>query len=196
MIDAHIIKKYENFTLDSKLEDDGFILVTGENGSGKSTFLKCIAGAIKQDSGYVRINSRDITNLPIRKRGVVLITADSFLPNLKVQEHLRIGGEKVTEPVKNLLNNMSIPLSSKVGELSMGQREVVAILTAILAEPPLILIDEALANIENNQAFLSRVWELRQRGKYTDTIIVSHQEFDLPQIRKYQMSGGRLIKIF
>lgn len=80
MIDVMVTKRLGNFTLNAQLNDQGTICVTGPNGSGKSTLLNIIAGFIKPDKGYVKLYGKDVTQLPPEKRGIVLVTQDSFIP--------------------------------------------------------------------------------------------------------------------
>ncbi len=91
MIELKVKKKLGSFLLDSELKDDNFICLVGKNGSGKSSLLNIIAGFYKPDEGYVRVNSKPITDLNVEKKQVVLVTPDSCLPNLIVDKHLLWG---------------------------------------------------------------------------------------------------------
>jgi len=88
MIETEAEKHYPSFTLSVRFKDKGIISIIGKNGSGKTTFLRIIAGLIKPDRGYVKINGVDITNLPINKRNVILVNQETYIPNLKIRKHL------------------------------------------------------------------------------------------------------------
>src|SRR5437870_10009237 len=88
MIEANVEKTLGTFVLNAELNDGGFIRLTGRNGSGKSTLLNIIAATLAPDRGKIVVNSRDVTNLPIEKRRVVLVTPDSWIPHLEVARHI------------------------------------------------------------------------------------------------------------
>ncbi len=74
MIEAAVQKRFGEFSLDAAISEGGFICLAGRNGSGKTTLLRIIAGLTKPDGGHVKINGRDVTGLPLEKRGVVMVT--------------------------------------------------------------------------------------------------------------------------
>mgnify|MGYP001772681973 CR=1 FL=1 len=158
-------KRVGNFYLNTYLFDDksNVIGIFGKNGSGKTTFLRIISGFIDPDEGFIRLDDIDITKYPPWKRGIVLVTPNSYLPNLKVRKHLLITSkkktsEKILSEIEFLLDG--IDKEKKVKELSLGQRERVALATALLSSPKVILVDEAFSNIHNKKDFITNYTEL------------------------------------
>jgi molybdate/tungstate transport system ATP-binding protein len=160
MIEAAVQKRLGQFSLDATMKEGGFICLAGKNGSGKTTFLRIIAGLTKPDGGYVKINGREITRLPIEKRGVVLVMPESSIPGMEVGAHLRWGarlkkaeiGEDRLAAVKE---ELGIDFQGQVGKLSLGMRERVSLATALLSSPAGILVDEAFSNLHEREEFIS-----------------------------------------
>src|SRR5271156_2179841 len=125
MIEATVRKNYDEFSLDATMVDSGFVCLAGRNGSGKTTLLKIIGGLAKPDGGRVKINGGDVTALPLERRGVVMVTPASSIPNMQVDGHLRWGaGLKGAEVGKERLDEvkgaLGIDFRGKVGKLSLG----------------------------------------------------------------------------
>jgi len=131
-------KQYGQFSIDATMSEGGFICLAGKNGSGKTTFLRIIAGLTKPDGGRVKINGTDVTAMPLEKRGVVMVTTESSISNMRVDGQLRWGaklkgveiGEEILERTKKQLG---IDFHGQVGKLSLGMRERVALATALLS---------------------------------------------------------------
>jgi len=148
LIEAKVRRQLGQFSLSAELEGSGFICLAGKNGSGKTSLLRAIAGLLKIDEGYVRIDGADITRSPTEKRGVVMVTPNSFFPHLDVDSHITWGAKlKGTRPEEERVSNvkalLGIESCGPVRNLSLGMRERVALATALLASPKVILVDEA-----------------------------------------------------
>ena len=201
-IEAKVVKKLGNFYLNAQIKEQGIVCITGKNGSGKTTFLRSLAGFLNIDEGYVKINNVDVTKLSPENRGTVIITPDSYIPGLKVKSHL-VWGAKIRkikydinelEKYKDLLDGIS--LDEKVDKLSLGQRERVSILTAILAKPKVILIDEAFSNINDKEYFVERTIEIMRKNSIE--LIFTTQDINDSQFANshLRMEDGKLLKIF
>lgn len=199
MIDADVEKHYTTFTLSAKLKDSGIISIIGKNGSGKTTFLKIIAGIIKPDRGYVKINDKDVTNLPINKRNVIFVNQESYIPNLKVKAHLTWGAKirkiKLDEKeVIEIAKTLEIPVheNKKVEQLSLGNKEKVALGTALLARPKVILVDEGFSNISNRKEFIKNYFNLVKEFKIEIVYVTQDLEDAKIAEKTYYMNNGFL----
>ncbi|MEM3856944.1 MAG: ATP-binding cassette domain-containing protein, partial [Thermoprotei archaeon] len=187
---ADFEKTRGNFILSSSVSGSGLLLVTGPNGSGKTTFLRCIAGIEEVDRGQIIVNGRDITHEPANRRRTVYIDQNTFFAHMDVESHLkwglRLNGVKDTSDqlVNRAKEIFGVKVTGKVGEKSLGERERIAIATAMLAEPEAVLIDEAVSNISNPQGFTASLKEYAAE-KRIDVVLVSQDTQLLPLCDAY-----------
>jgi ABC-type branched-subunit amino acid transport system ATPase component len=160
----------------------GALTIIGPNGSGKSTLLKTIAGLVAPSAGRVLFGEDDVTrrNAPARARagmGYVPQEANVFR-NLSVAENLRLGWEflqprgsglafsKRREEILALFPELQPFLQSYAGLLSGGQRQMVAMASAMMPRPKLLVLDEPSAGLspKNAQALYDIVARIRSTG--------------------------------
>jgi len=166
--------------------------LAGENGSGKSTLIKIISGVYEMDSGEVELNGKKYTKItPIEAilSGVQVIYQDlSIFPNLTVMENLAFNTELslkrkfvnwkrfrtlAEEAVKKI--DFKIDLKTRVAELSIADKQLIAISRALLNNAKLIIMDEpttALTRKEVNNLF-KVIKNLQAEG--IATLFVSHK---------------------
>ncbi|MDA4136057.1 MAG: ATP-binding cassette domain-containing protein [Thaumarchaeota archaeon] len=159
MIDANVRKKLGQFSLAASVADGGFICLAGNNGSGKSSLMKAIAGLLPIDEGRVLIDGKDVTASPVEARNVVLVVPGSLIPHLGVDAHLSWGLrlKKLRMPSDHLSKvkeALGIDFSGRVSQLSLGMRERVSLATALLSSPKVILVDEAFSNLHERREFI------------------------------------------
>jgi molybdate/tungstate transport system ATP-binding protein len=201
LIEANVKKRLGSFQLNANFKDSGIVCITGKNGSGKTTFLHLLAGFLKPDEGYVKVEGRDVTRLPPEKRGTSFVNQESYIPEKSVESHLlwgaKVRGVKVSEEeVKEVREALNINFSGKVKNLSLGQRERVAIATAILSRPKAILVDEAFSNISEKKEIVAGVIGILK--KLSIEMIFTTQDASDSELadRHYVIHQGVLQKTF
>ena len=137
------------------------VCIIGPNGAGKSTLLKAIVGIAKIRSGNVLVDGRDVTGKQPRTLveaglGYVPQVANVF-PKLTVRENLDMGAflrHDDVEPVRSRIFELFPVLAERqkerVGRMSGGQRQMVAIGRALMMEPRVLLLDEPSAGLAPN----------------------------------------------
>jgi molybdate/tungstate transport system ATP-binding protein len=196
MLEAKFTKRLGNFILNAKLEGDDSICVTGRNGAGKTTLLKCIAGIYEIDSGYIKLDGKNIECLPIEKRKTVLIDNNSYIPNLSVDEHILWASKNLEkEKLEEIKSLLGINFSGKVGKLSLGQRIRVALATALLSYPKVILVDEAFSHISQKEEFIGNFLKLAREFKIK--IVFATQDINDAKFASYHylIENGEMKRI-
>jgi putative spermidine/putrescine transport system ATP-binding protein len=135
-----------------------FVALLGPSGSGKSTALTCIAGLLPLSDGSIWLDDRRIDDLPPEKRGFGLVFQNyALFPHMSVRKNVgfglvmrRLPAAQVRRRVDDALALVQLQgLGGKLpGQLSGGQQQRVAIARAIASEPPLIMMDEPLSNLD------------------------------------------------
>ena len=194
-------KKLGSFYLDANLCDEHFVCLTGKNGSGKTTLLNLIGGILTPDEGHITLNSKKITNLPIERRQVSIITPDSCIPHLDVDRHLVWGaknrGLKIEQDyITEIKTSLGITFDGKVRKLSLGMRERVALATSLISKPELILIDEALSNIDNRRDFIDPFKDLAAKAKIDVLFTTQYPEDSSQADHHYRLELGKSIRLF
>ena len=143
--------------VDLVVHEGEIVSIIGPNGAGKSTLLKAIMSLIKVSAGRFYINGIEKTNLSTHKIvmegiGYVPQVANVF-PSLTIEENLEIGAWSVNnkkESIKNIYTNfpmLSERKKDKAGNLSGGQRQILALARALITSPNLLLLDEPSAGL-------------------------------------------------
>lgn len=142
------------------------LLVTGNSGKGKTTYLHILAGLLKPTSGQITIDNMDITKLSEQKtdafRGKnigVVFQKSHFIASLTVLENLEMAswlatGKKHTKRAKNLLEKLDVldQATKLVSQLSVGQQQRVSIARALMNKPKVLLADEPTSSLDDKNA--------------------------------------------
>ncbi len=144
--------------LDLKVEGGEFVALLGPSGCGKSTALNCIAGLIAPSSGTISLDGRAIDAIPSEKRGFgVVFQSYALFQHMTVRANVafglrmrRVPKERIAERVAQALALVQLDGQAQKypSQLSGGQQQRVAIARAIVIEPPLVLMDEPLSNLD------------------------------------------------
>ena len=144
--------------IDLVVSEGEIISIIGPNGAGKSTLLKAIMGLINVSAGRFFIDGVDKTNLSTHKiinQGIGYVPqVENVFPSLTIEENLEIGAWSLSKKRKSSIEKVlkDFPLLSerkkeKAGNLSGGQRQILALARALVTSPNLLLLDEPSAGL-------------------------------------------------
>ena len=144
--------------VDLIVHEKEIVSIIGPNGAGKSTLLKAIMGIINISGGRFFINSVEKTNTPthqIVSEGVGYVPqVENVFPSLTIEENLEIGSWSVKDNMKQSISKIfgDFPMlkerqKDKAGNLSGGQRQILALARALVTSPSILLLDEPSAGL-------------------------------------------------
>lgn len=153
------------------------VTIIGPNGSGKSTTIKAIFGLADVSGGRIQLHGRDITGERadrLIEMGIGYVPqAGNVFPNLTVRENVEMGAftmrgnaSRNMERVQDLFPLLRERWNSKAGQLSGGQRQMLALARALVAEPSVLLLDEPTAGLAPQvvDQVLNQIKEINQSG--------------------------------
>ena len=183
------LKKYYNESeplirnLNFSVKKGEIVSFIGESGSGKTTFLKCLAGLEKINSGSIELNGKilndDTTfvNPNLRKIGFVFQDYPLF-PHINVLKNITINLDKSFFSKLNYileLTNLKDLCERFPDQLSGGEQQRVCLARALVREPDLLLLDEPFSNLDSSIKFTiqQEIHKIIKQTK-TTTILVTH----------------------
>lgn len=144
--------------VDLVVSEGEIVSIIGPNGAGKSTLLKAIMGLLNISAGRFFIEGIEKTNLPTHKivnEGVGYVPqVENVFPSLTIEENLEMGswslGKKGKQSIEKLFQDFPLlneRRKEKAGNLSGGQRQILALARALVTSPKLLLLDEPSAGL-------------------------------------------------
>ncbi|UOK36647.1 ABC transporter ATP-binding protein [Pseudomonas palleroniana] len=193
---------------DLAVEKGEFVSLLGPSGCGKTTTLQMIAGFVDVTGGQILLDGRDITHAKPASRGLgVVFQSYALFPHMSVRDNVAFGlkmrkvpASQIATQVKNVLELVRLAQHAEryPRELSGGQRQRVALARALVIEPPVLLLDEPLSNLdaslrEEMQFEIRRI----QCAVGITTLMVTHDQAEALSIsdRVVVMQAGRVTQI-
>ena len=169
--------------LDFSVKKGEFVSFIGESGSGKTTFLKCLAGLEKINSGKITLNNKILNDKDIfikphlRKIGFIFQDYPLF-PHLNTLDNIKINlKESYYTNLDYFIDLMGLSnlLKRFPHELSGGEQQRVSIARALVREPDLLLMDEPFSNLDSaiKSKIQNEIYKILKKTN-TTTILVTH----------------------
>ena len=201
--------------IDMSIESNEIGVIIGANGAGKSTALKAVFGLLNVTEGEVLLNGENITNFAPEKlvrAGMGFVPQEhNIFPSLTVLENLEMGAFVRHDNFSHLIDqiycyfpDLAEKRNQPAGELSGGQRQMVAMGRALMTEPTLLLLDEPTAGLSPRfmNVIFDRVVEINKSGvgilmveqNAKQALAIAHKGFVLAAGRnRYTDTGAALL---
>jgi ABC-type branched-subunit amino acid transport system ATPase component len=181
------------------------VTLIGPNGAGKSTLLKTIFGLLRPTGGQILFEDTDITGLnppALVRRGMSYVPqVDNVFPSLTVQENLEMGAfvrhdsfAERLEEIYAFFPALGPKRKQRVGGLSGGERQMVAMGRALMLDPRLLLLDEPSAGLSPRlvRIVFEKMAEINQTGVALLIVEQSAREALRLSHRGYVMASGQV----
>ncbi len=145
--------------IDFSIGSGELVVVLGPNGAGKSTLVKAIAGLVPIHSGSVRLGDRDVTAVPAHEKvhqGLAFVPqTENIFTTLSIHENLLVAANILPKASRSrriadlygMFPDLAARPSLKAGQLSGGQRQMLAVARALIVEPSVLILDEPSAGL-------------------------------------------------
>ncbi len=184
--------------------------LVGPSGSGKSTLAKLIAGFWDVENGTITMGGKDLKNIPLEQLydQVAFVSQDNYLFDDTVRENIRMGRQNATDAeveaaaeaagCANFIRDLEKGYDTMVGgggaHLSGGERQRISIARAMLKNAPIVILDEATANVDpENEERLQKAIEALTHEK--TVLMIAHR---LKTVRSADqilvMDAGRIVQ--
>jgi branched-chain amino acid transport system ATP-binding protein len=165
--------------ISASVDKGEIVAIVGPNGSGKSTLLKSVFGFAKLLGGKIVYQGNDVTGMAsdrLVKIGIGYVPqVNNVFPNLTIAENLEMGAylHRTRDAVKaamrevyEMFSELDARKSSLAGNLSGGERQMVAIARAMATHPKVLLLDEPLASLSPKPiaVIIDKLKEIGQKG--------------------------------
>jgi ABC-type branched-subunit amino acid transport system ATPase component len=205
----HINSGYGEMTIlrdiSMRVDPGEVVTLIGPNGAGKSTLLKTIFGLLMPTEGRIRFEDTDITGFKpptLVRRGMSYVPqVDNVFPSLTVQENLEMGAfvrsdgfAERLEEMYTFFPTLRLKRKQRVGGLSGGERQMVAMGRALMLDPRLLLLDEPSAGLSPRLVGMvfEKIAEINQTG--VALLIVEQNARQALRLshRGYVLAGGQV----
>lgn len=165
------------------IQDGEIVSILGSSGSGKTTLLNSLLGIIPIDQGKIILNDKEITSLPIEKRGFNIVFQDyALFPHLSAYRNIVYGYRNnptlsTQQEVEDMIDLLELRehLNKQIDQLSGGQKQRVALARTLVMKPKVLLLDEPLSALDGviRESIKETIRKIVREFNLT-TIIVTH----------------------
>jgi ATP-binding cassette subfamily B protein len=186
------------------------IAIVGPTGAGKTTLVNLLMRFYDVDAGAIRIDGVDVRQMPrgALRRMFGMVLQDTWLFSGTIRENIAYGREGATEAaivhaaqmaqadhfIRTLPDNYDTPINEEASNLSQGQKQLLTIARAFLADPAILILDEATSSVDTRtEVLIQQAMAELMRGR--TTFVIAHR---LSTVRNadtiLMMEGGKIVE--
>ena len=160
-------KNYLPRTFDLEINPSDFVLVSGDNGNGKTTFIQLVLGFTRPDTGSIESKKLKIGYLPEKAMLPMFVKVLPYLETIA-----RIRRAKIDQ---RLLMSFNIPIFKSIHELSKGNQQKLAIVATFIGKPDLVILDEPLSGLDYESTHILKDYIEQKKEEGMCFIVSTHQ---------------------
>ncbi len=187
------------------------VAIVGRTGAGKSSLMNLVSRLYNVNEGEIILDGYDITSVTQEslRRQVGIVPQEAFLFSGTIEDNIRYGRLDAThdevieaakaagvhEAISRMDKGYETPVGERGGNLSAGQRQLTCLARAILADPPILIMDEATSNVDTNT---ERIMQdaLRRLAKDRTCLIIAHRLSTVTSAdRIIALEGGKIVEM-
>ncbi len=197
--------------IDLTIKPGETVAIVGRTGAGKSSLMNLIARMYEINKGEIILDGYSIDSVTLEslRRQIGIVPQDAFLFSGTIEDNIRYGRldashEEVIEAAKaagvhdaisRMENGYDTPVGERGSNLSAGQRQLTCLARAILANPPILILDEATSNVDTNTERIMQE-ALRRISQGRTCIIIAHRLSTVTSAdRIVALEGGKIVEM-
>lgn len=194
------------FDVSLEIEQGQFGIIIGPNGAGKTTLLRTIMGVLTPDKGKVYFQGKDVSTLNPEQMlglGVSYVPQErNIFADLTVEDNLEMGGytfkgdyEERLDLIFNVFPILYERLDQRAGNLSGGQRQMLAISRGIMMEPEFLILDEPTSGLQPNLVtdVIDSIVRLKEEDNMTVLLVAQTDRAIREADYGYLLRGGEIV---
>ncbi len=185
-----------------KMERGKIYGLVGRNGCGKTVLMKCICGFVQPTEGTITIGDKELgKDMDIPKNMGIIIETPGFISNYSGYKNLKllasVHGQVTKEEIVEYMNLVGLDPKSKkhVSKYSLGMRQKLGIIQAIMEKPEILILDEPMNGLDNKSVQLVRDIIKKTAEEGALVVIASHNKEDIDMLCDvvYYMDEGKIV---
>ena len=187
---GYILEKTVIHDFNCSVEPGQTVAIVGPTGAGKTTLMKLLMRFYDVNAGSIRVNGADVRSLPREdlRSNFAMVLQDTWLFKGSIRENIRYGNIEADDAmveaaartaladhfIRTLPGGYDFELNEDASNVSQGQRQLITIARALLADRPILILDEATSNVDTRtEERIQRAMDILMAGR--TSFVIAHR---------------------